>query len=204
MSLFSAYFTTLIAGYLIGSVSFAVIIAKVHGVDIFTLGSGNPGATNILRNLGKKAGYLCFLLDALKGAGAAYVGFWIARESGQSGQALAICGLIAAIAGHSLSLFLKFRGGKGVATTIGGLMVAMPVVILIGILIWLILFYSTKYVSLASIGLGISLPLSSFFYYGLSLPFYVSLFLGIVILVRHRANIARLRAGTENRAGTKK
>jgi|TARA_B110000438_G_scaffold296524_1_gene341365 glycerol-3-phosphate acyltransferase PlsY len=195
---------SLLVGYLIGSIPFAVLIARGHGVDIFTLGSGNPGATNVMRNLGKKAGYTCFLLDAGKGISAAALGFFFANLSTTQAnpELVAILGLIGAILGHSFSLFLKFRGGKGVATTVGGLFVILPVVMLIGIGLWVLLFYSTRYVSLASIALGLSLPFSAFFL-GSDLALGLCLALCVLIVVRHRANIQRLLAGTENRAGSK-
>lgn len=192
---------SLVAGYVVGSISFAVLIAKAHGVDIFKLGSGNPGATNILRNLGRKAGYTCFLLDAFKGIASALIGFGLARLFAvPEGELCAVLGLAGAIFGHSFSAFLGFRGGKGVATTVGGLLVILPVVMLIGIAVWLAVFYSTRYVSLASIVLGLSLPVSAVFFAS-SLGRGLCLVLAVVILLRHRANIQRLLRGTENRAG---
>ncbi len=194
-----AYVLTLAAGYVVGSISFAVLIARQHGVDIFKLGSGNPGATNILRNLGKKAGYTCFLLDAFKGVAAALIGKGLASFSpGVEGEVLAILGLAAAIFGHSYSVFLGFRGGKGVATTVGGLLVILPWVMLIGIAVWLLAFYSTRYVSLASILLGISLPVSAVFFAS-RLGLVLCLVLAVVIIFRHRSNIERLYRGTEPR-----
>jgi len=198
-----AYVLTLVAGYVVGSISFAVLIAKQHGVDIFKLGSGNPGATNILRNLGKKAGYTCFLLDAFKGVAAALIGRGLATFSpGVEAEVLAVLGLAAAIFGHSYSVFLGFRGGKGVATTVGGLLVILPWVMLIGIVIWLVVFFSTRYVSLASVLLGISLPISALFLSS-GTGLILCLILAIIIVVRHRANLERLYRGTEPRRSRK-
>lgn len=196
---------SLLAGYVVGSISFAVLIAKSHGADIFKLGSGNPGATNILRNLGKKAGYTCFLLDAFKGVSSALIGFGLARVLGAtSGELCAVAGLSGAILGHSFSMFLRFRGGKGVATTVGGLLVILPVVMLIGILVWVVTFFSTRYVSLASILLGASLPLSAVILPQVSrLGLGLCLLLALIIVVRHRSNIQRLLSGTENRSKRK-
>lgn len=195
-----AYLICIAAGYILGSVSFAVLIAKSHGIDIFKVGSGNPGATNVLRTLGKKAGYTCFLLDAFKGIGAALIGLGLSRNAPEaSPELLGIVGLASAIIGHSFSVFLRFKGGKGVATTVGGLLMLYPLVMLIGIVVWLVMFYSFRYVSLASIALGLSLPISALFLStrtGLVLCFLLAL----VIVVRHRANIHRLIQGTENRA----
>lgn len=193
----------LVIGYLLGSISFAVLIARSGGVDIFKVGSGNPGATNVLRTLGKPRGYICFLLDALKGAAAVLsgMGLGLVAGSGAGGETLGVVALLGAILGHSYSVFLRFRGGKGVATTVGGLLVLVPWVLLIGLLVWLAVFYGTKYVSLASLCLGVSLPVSSLFLGNSLLMNSVTLFLALLIVVRHRANIQRLLAGTENRAG---
>ena len=146
---------------------------------------------------------LSFLLDAFKGIASALIGFGLARWLGvPNGELCAVFGLAGAIFGHSFSFFLGFRGGKGVATTVGGMLVILPLVMLIGIVVWLGVFYATRYVSLASIVLGVSLPVSAFF---LSSPLGQGLcvVLALLILVRHRTNIQRLLAGTENRAGKK-
>lgn len=187
-----------LVGYLIGSISFAYLIARRHGVDILREGSGNPGATNVKRVIGKRAGNLCFVLDACKGALASG---WclLPLLNAQDPHLLGLVGLAAAILGHSFSVFLRFRGGKGVAVTIGGLAVLMFWSILAGVLIWIGLFVWKRYVSLASIGLGLSLPLSSWLL-GYS-PVYIGFaaVIALVILVRHRANIVRLMRGEENR-----
>lgn len=193
-----------LAGYLLGSISFAVLIARSRGVNIFKVGSGNPGATNVLRALGKKWGYLCFLLDAFKGVAAVLVGFGLATLFGGNPEYLAVVGLLFAILGHSFSLFLRFRGGKGVATTIGGLLALMPQVFLIGAILWLLVFYTTRYVSLASLVLGASLPVSAWLTHTSGLGLVLCLALAVLIAVRHRSNIQRLINGTENRAGGKK
>lgn len=193
-----------LVGYLLGAISFATLIARAHGVDIFAVGSGNPGATNVLRSLGKKAGYATFLLDALKGlAAAAWPVPILGGAEGLSPDLLGwlpVVGCIAAIVGHSLSPFIGFRGGKGVATTIGGLLAINPLMIGIALLVWLAVFYSTRYVSLASILLGLSLPVVSF-----SMPerplaeqILVSL-IALLITVRHKKNIQNLLRGTEHK-----
>ncbi len=191
------------AGYLIGSVSFAVLLAKARGVDIFAVGSGNPGATNVLRVLGRPYGYACFTLDALKGAGAVLLGKGMALQGGLDPQGAGLVALLGAILGHSFSVFLKFRGGKGVATTVGGLFALLPPVMLVGALLWLVVFFLSRYVSLASIVLAVSLPVSALL---LRLDTYLVLFcalLAAIIIVRHRANIRRLLDGTEPRTGNK-
>jgi glycerol-3-phosphate acyltransferase PlsY len=186
-----------IIGYLLGAISFAVIIARSKGVDIFKEGSGNPGATNVKRILGKKWGNAVFALDALKGFTAALLPLKIYDDDR---LALAIIGLIAAILGHSFSIFLKFRGGKGVATTIGGLLALMYPALLIGIVVWLIIFYTKKVVALASILFAVSLPMSAYFIYGTEDPrFYLGVVLALFIVVRHRSNIIRMFSGKENK-----
>jgi len=183
-------------GYLLGSISFAVIISKRHGVDIFKAGSGNPGATNVKRVLGSKWGNLVFVLDALKGLVAAG---WPLVVFPENGLRLAVIALIAAIIGHSFSVFLKFRGGKGVATTMGGLLAIMPVTLLIGLLVWVFAFYSTKFVALASILFAFSLPISAVNLYGSSDPrFTLSMMLCVLIFFRHRSNLRRMLKGKEN------
>ena len=186
-----------IVGYLLGAISISVIIAKSQGVDIFKQGSGNPGATNVKRALGAKWGNTVFVLDALKGILAA--GWPRLVFEGDLGLKLGIIGLIAAIIGHSFSVFLKFRGGKGVATTMGGLLAIMPMVLLIGILVWGAIFYTTKLVALASILFAVSLPVSAYLLDGSGDPrFTLGLVLCALIVVRHRSNIARMFQGKEN------
>ena len=194
MSVFSIILVTII-GYLLGAISFAVIIARSQGVDIFKEGSGNPGATNVKRILGKKWGHAVFTLDALKGFTATVLPLMVYGD-----DRLAIIGLIAAILGHSFSVFLKFRGGKGVATTIGGLLVLMCPVLLVGLVVWLIIFYTKKVVGLASIFFAVSLPLSAYFIYGTEDPrFYLGVVLALFIVGRHRSNIIRMFSGKENK-----
>ena len=108
---------TLLFGYLLGSIPFGFLIAKAHGVSIFDVGSGNPGATNVLRTIGKKAGYTVFFLDAFKGILAVALGIYTQYP---------YTALLAALIGHSFSCWIHFKGGKGVATLIGGLFLLMP------------------------------------------------------------------------------
>lgn len=108
-------------------------------------------------------------------------------------------GLVAAIVGHSFSVFIKFRGGKGVAVTIGGLLFVMIVPILVGLALWVAVFYASRYVSLASIAMAVSLPISSYFYFGVGAQLYIAAAIAAVIVYRHRSNISRLLRGTENR-----
>ncbi len=185
------------AAYLLGSVSFAVLVAKKHGVDIFKEGSCNPGATNVKRVLGKKAGNTVFAFDVFKGILAVLLPLLLGASDNR--EVLQIGALVFAILGHSFSIFMKFRGGKGVATTVGGLLVLATIPVLIGVGIWLIAFYSLRYVSLASILLGLSLPVSTYFLGGSSYLIGFCILIALLLVVRHKSNIIRLMNGTENR-----
>ncbi len=192
------------ASYLVGAIPFAVLIARVRGIDILREGSGNPGATNVMRVVGKPFGYACFVLDALKGVSAVLIGKGLALEGGVDPQLMGILALLGAIIGHSFSVFLRFKGGKGVATTVGGLFTLLPLVMLIGAILWLVVFFIFRYVSLASLVLGISLPVSAVLLGQNRASIGLCAALAILIVIRHRTNIQRLLAGTENRAGRKK
>ncbi len=205
-------------GYLLGSVNFAVLVAKRHGVDILKEGSGNPGATNVKRVLGKGPGNLVFALDALKGfvgTGLPYLLIAVVVEPPDPARRaeeqflLCIAGFVGTLLGHCFSCFLGFKGGKGVASTIGGLLVLLPIPIVIGAAIWGLVFALSRYVSLASIALGVSLPLSCWL-----LPLVTSLKFGpaefwfaaaiaAFNVWTHRSNVGRLLAGTENRFSKK-
>ena len=191
-----------IVGYLLGALPFGVMVARWHGVDIFKVGSGNPGATNVKRSVGKGAGNLVFALDFLKGAAAVLLGgLWIRLlpADTEPGAWLGLVGLSGAILGHSFSCFIGFRGGKGVATTLGGAIALVPIAALISVVVWLVLFYSTRYVSLASIGLAVTLPVAVLLIRGPNELFGFAVLLAIFVIVRHRENIVRLLRGTENR-----
>ncbi len=187
-----------VVGYLAGAIPFGYLVARAHGVDILKEGSGNPGATNVKRVVGKKAGNMVFALDFLKGVFASGWVFLLPVE-GERLLVAAILGLCAAILGHSFSVFLKGKGGKGVATTMGGLAVIMPWVVLIGVAVWVVTFYASRYVSLASILFAWSLPAGNLALGAAPLLVWISLALAVLITFRHRSNIERLLKGTENR-----
>ncbi|HEY0947457.1 MAG TPA: glycerol-3-phosphate 1-O-acyltransferase PlsY [Opitutaceae bacterium] len=212
-----------VVGYFLGAIPFGYVVARAHGVNIFQEGSKNPGATNVKRVLGerfgargKRAGNLVFALDVLKGALAAGWGLLAftrmtvsyrfynseAPGGGVAGEdwlLVGVAGLIGALLGHSFSCFTKFKGGKGVATGAGGFLVLAPVATLIGGAVWIVTFYTSRYVSLASILAAVALPIAAFF---LGLPTAVTVIAAIVavfVVIRHRANISRLLAGTESK-----
>ncbi len=185
-------------GYLLGSLSFAVWIARSRGVDILKEGSGNPGATNVKRVLGKTAGNTVFVLDFLKGCAAAGLGLWIAGDPG------GIAGAVGAVLGHSASVFIRFRGGKGVAVTMGALLALMPVVLMSGLVVWVITFQISRYVSLASLLFAASLPVTGLLMTVAGRPFSTPLLvfataIAVLIVVRHRANLIRLINGQEHK-----
>ena len=192
-------------GYLIGSVNFAVLVAKKHGIDILKEGSGNPGATNVKRVLGKGPGNLVFALDVLKGFVGAGLPYLLLRINpndlfiNEIFFIVCVAAFAGTLLGHCFSCFLKFKGGKGVASTIGGLLVLLPVPILIGAAIWGIVFLLSRYVSLASLALGVSLPVSCFFLKYDQPRFWFAAAIAAFNIWTHRTNIGRLLNGTENR-----
>lgn len=217
-----------VLGYLFGATPFGWLVARAHGINIFEHGSKNPGATNVKRVLGKKAGNTVFALDALKGALAAgwpklAALFAAHRSLGATGMPdnwavytkvfildvkvltpaavipAAVVGLIAAVIGHSFSCFTRFKGGKGVATSGGGFVVIMPVVTLIALAAWLVTFYATRYVSLASIAAAIAIPVGAIALHEPRPVQIMAVLIGCFVIVLHRANIVRLMKGTENK-----
>jgi glycerol-3-phosphate acyltransferase PlsY len=194
-------FIVVFVGYLLGSLPFGWIVARAHGVNIFEVGSKSPGATNVRRNLGARAGNLVFVLDAVKGAIAAGWPLWVLRSEHQ--VAFCLAGLAAALLGHSFSCFTGFRGGKGVATGAGGFLILMPEVTLTAALVWVSLYFATRYVSLASIAAAVAMPLAAYYFDKPSLLTLMAAVISAFVIFRHRGNIVRLMNGTENRAGAK-
>ncbi len=196
----------LIASYLLGAVPCSFLIARARGVDIRRVGSGNVGATNVFRSVGKGWGILAFTLDAMKGAAPA-LGM-IPALTAIGGPALPhdwqLGFGVMAVAGHNWPVFLGFKGGKGVATSAGMLLAVAPAAVGIGLLVWMLIFAASRYVSLASIGAAVAVPAAAWLLYacGGSVRPVVLTVLGLLTVWRHRANIGRLRAGTEHRFGT--
>lgn len=190
-----------VLSYLLGSVSFSIVIAKwVKGIDIRQHGSGNAGATNTLRVLGKGPGIFVFLLDIGKGVAAVWIGHGL---GGDNGWIPVLCGL-AAIIGHNWPIWFRFKGGKGIATTVGVVATLAFVPALIAGVIAILSIVITRYVSLGSLLFaGITPLLIGIFYYSLPL-LSASIVLCIFAFVRHRTNIVKLLQGTENKLGAKK
>lgn len=185
---------SIILGYSLGSIPSAVWISGLYGIDIFKIGSGNPGATNVRRSVSKIAGTLVFLCDFAKGTISTG---WPLKLFGCNDIELCIFGLLGSILGHCFSMFIHFKGGKGVSPMLGGMIVLIPISIIIGILVWLIIFYTTRYVSLASMSLGLSLPVSVYFFDGFNVLYILSVVSAVLVLARHSSNINRLILGTE-------
>ncbi|MES2475095.1 MAG: glycerol-3-phosphate 1-O-acyltransferase PlsY [Verrucomicrobiota bacterium] len=217
--------------FLLGSIPFGLIIARAKGINIREHGSGNIGATNVLRVVGKKYGITCLLLDALKGFIPVVIALSLIRIVGHhpqlaldfakpwatelppqealKGQFLHILTALAAVLGHNYSPWVGFRGGKGIATSAGVFLALMPVGVALLAVVWLVAFLATRYVSVASMAAAAALPFITI--YGSwshgkiadgtwNKPLFVfSLVIAILAIWKHRANIQRLRDGTENR-----
>src|SRR5216117_3231433 len=155
----------LVASYLLGSIPFGYLAGRIAGINIRQAGSGNIGATNVVRVLGKRYGYPVFFLDFFKGLGAVEIAIAFARAARPEWGSPEVYGILAAfgsVIGHSFPPWLKFRGGKGVATAAGALFGLVPQATVIGLAIWLLVFWLTRYVSLASVLTAVALPLVIF------------------------------------------
>lgn len=195
------------AAYLIGSIPFAVVVSRVFGLaDPRSFGSGNPGATNVLRTGNKKAALLTLIGDAAKGAFAV----WLARAFGSQWfdnatlpLVVALVGL-AALVGHVFPVFLGFKGGKGVATAAGVVLALNPWLGLGTLLAWLVVAVLTRYSSLASVCAGLFAPLAAIWVIGFRVEILGIVAMSAILIWRHIGNIQRLLAGTEGRIGEKK
>ena len=196
-----------VVGYLFGSFPAGYFAGRLAGVDVRTVGSGNIGATNVLRVLGKKWGYPVFIMDALKGFAAvrsAYLlaDYWPATKL--FADYFAIVAALMSVAGHMFPVWLGFKGGKGVATSAGALIGLMPLAVPVVFLVWVIVFETTRYVSVASIVASIALPviaglLAHWNFVHTWALIYFSILIMLLVLWRHRSNFARLLNGTEQR-----
>lgn len=189
----------IVASYMLGSITFSIVIAKwLKGIDIRQHGSGNAGATNTLRVLGKGPGISVFVLDIAKGVGAVGIGYWIGTEALAATPVL--CGL-AAIIGHNWPLWFRFKGGKGIATTIGVMATLAFFPVLYAGLIAILSIVITRYVSLGSLIFAALVPVFVFALLGAGPILWASLLIGVFAFVRHRTNIAKLVQGKENKLG---
>jgi glycerol-3-phosphate acyltransferase PlsY len=208
-----SYIVTALVAYLLGSIPTGYLVAKSRGIDIRTVGSGNIGATNVFRILGKPAGIFVLVVDALKGFISCYfVGRLAYRlvagplaDDSATHEFLKIVGGVCAILGHNYTCWLKFKGGKGIATSAGVVLALLPVALAISFGVWLLLFAITRYVSVASIGAAFALPFGAWWPGEYSLRMIiVAAAIGALAIYKHRTNIQRLRAGTESRFGKRR
>ncbi len=197
------WLVTLPISYLLGSIPFGYLLVRfVRHEDIRAVGSGNIGATNVIRSGAKGLGIATLLLDLLKG----FVAVLLARHIAPANYDLAVGAAIAAVLGHVFPVWLRFRGGKGVATALGVFLALVPLAALVSLSVFLVIVLLSRYVSLASIIAAAVMPIAGILLAPVRSPLAIVgfLFLAALIIVKHHANIRRLLAGTENRFGTSK
>lgn len=198
------YLVIMVVAYLLGNISTSYIIGKkLAGVDIRTQGSGNAGSTNVLRTMGKKAGALTFAGDLLKGMLAVFFARILAHYTGADEVTSAYIAVVFVVMGHNWPAFLGFKGGKGVATSLGSMLGINPILALSCFAFFLIIVAVTKYVSLGSV-LGICISPILMLITHNPKGVWVTLFLSLSVVYTHRANIKRLLNGTERKLGEKK
>lgn len=198
------YLIIIVVAYLLGNISTSYIVArKLAGVDIRTQGSGNAGSTNVLRTMGKKAGALTFGGDVLKGVVAVGFARILAYYMKADQVTCAYIAVVAVVIGHNWPAFLGFKGGKGVATSLGSMLAINPVLALTCLAAFIIIVLVSKYVSLGSV-LGICLSPVLMLITHNTKGIWVTLFLSASVVYTHRANIKRLLNGTERKLGEKK
>lgn len=194
-------------GYFFGSFPAGYFAGRFTGVDVRSLGSGNIGATNVLRVLGKRWGYAVFFVDAFKGFAAVRLTFFLVKSLPAAQPYAEYCAIATAvmcIVGHTFPVWLGFKGGKGVATSAGALFGLLPMVVPFIILVWVIVFETTRYVSVASMVASTSLPIVVALFLRwkfVEAPalLYFSILIALLVLWRHRSNFSRLLNGTEQR-----
>jgi len=198
---FFGFALTAIVSYLLGSIPTGYLVARARGIDIRAVGSGNIGATNVFRILGKTAGTTVLLIDALKGFVACrFIAF---GPDAPSETHQMVAGLFA-ILGHNYTFWLKFKGGKGIATSAGVLLALAPAGFAIALASFLIVLALSRYVSLSSIVASVVLPVGVWLAGGSTRMIVLTVFIGAMAIYKHRANIRRLIAGAELRIGQKK
>ena len=201
------YILTALGAYLLGAIPFGFLVAKAKGIDIRSVGSGNIGATNALRVLGKPAGIAVLLLDVAKGYAAVWLCAVLVKHFSTNAdlETLRVVAGIGAVLGHNYTCWLKFKGGKGIATTAGVYLALAPVPLGIALAVFILAIALTRYVSVGSIAGAIALPAAVWvlapqnIFLGI-----VTTALGALAVYKHKSNLQRLRAGTENRLGQKK
>jgi len=201
------YILTALVAYLLGSVPTGFLAGKARGIDIRVVGSGNIGATNVFRALGTVAGVLVMLADALKGWLAVMVfsrlsvDWFLSSPSASRQEGMAILAGLCAVLGHNYTCWLRFKGGKGIATSAGVLAALVPYSLLIILVIWLVVMAVSRYVSLASVCASFALPFATWLTGRSATLVVVTAAMAALAIWKHRANLRRLAAGTEHRFG---
>lgn len=198
-----SFFATAVLAYLCGSVPTGFLVARAKGIDIRKVGSGNMGATNVFRTLGKGPGILVLLVDAAKGALPVLVLPGLFLGGGADPVWLKLISALGAVLGHNYTCWLGFKGGKGIATSAGVLAALVPMAFLITLGTWILVFAASRYVSLASVCAAGILPVATVLTRQPVPIIGLNLLLGLLAIWKHKANIERLLAGTENRIGKK-
>jgi acyl phosphate:glycerol-3-phosphate acyltransferase len=201
------YIFVVVISYFLGATPSGYLAGLARGVDVRTAGSGNIGATNVFRVLGRTAGAIVLAADALKG----FVSAWwmpalalrLFPSADAARENLALAGGVAAILGHIYTFWLKFKGGKGIATSCGVVLAWAPVACLTAMALWGLVLAVSKYVSLASIAAAIILPFAVWYWKGSATMTGVMVGLSLLAIYKHKANIQRLLKGAENRIGEK-
>jgi acyl phosphate:glycerol-3-phosphate acyltransferase len=188
----------LAAAYLLGSIPFSYIVARRRGVDVRTVGSGNVGATNVMRNVSRGAGLAAFALDFLKGTAATLVALSVGREG-----ALPALAAATAVLGHMYPVWLRFRGGKGVSTGAGAFLPIAPLPTLAALVAFGLALAATRYVSVSSLVGCATLAALALVLDGPSAVAFAAAATALLVLWRHRGNLARIARGTENRLGAR-
>ncbi|MDB6111764.1 MAG: putative rane protein [Pedosphaera sp.] len=202
---------TALVAYLLGSIPSGYLAGRAKGIDIRSVGSGNIGATNVFRILGKPAGIIVLVVDGLKGwVSVALVPDLVVRllapghwsESGS--EYLKIIAGMSAILGHNYTCWLKFKGGKGIATSAGVVAALIPQAFVIAVIVWVVVCLLTRYVSVASITAAAVLPLATWAVHQSPRMIVIAAVMAALAIYKHKANIQRLMQGTENKIGAKK
>jgi glycerol-3-phosphate acyltransferase PlsY len=204
----SAYIFVVLISYLLGATPSGFLVGLACGIDVRTAGSGNIGATNVVRVLGKKAGAIVLTADAFKGFVSArwvpVLALGLFPSPGTSRESLALAGGVAAILGHIYTCWLKFKGGKGIATSGGVVLAWAPAACLTALALWGLVLAASKYVSLASIAAALILPFAVWYWNGSPTMTYAMTGLSLLAIYKHKANIQRLLKGEESRIGRKR
>ncbi|MFM2295175.1 MAG: glycerol-3-phosphate 1-O-acyltransferase [Verrucomicrobiota bacterium] len=214
-----SYLLTALVAYLLGSLPTGYLVARAKGIDIRTVGSGNIGATNAMRVLGKPVGIAVLLVDALKGYAAVawltplifnwlaphFFGLYVpfAKSAVELQTKFTVLAAVCAVLGHNYTCWLNFKGGKGIATSAGVFLALAPLAIGVAIAVFAVAVLLTRYVSVGSIAAGVALPVAVWFTRESMLLRVVTIALGALAIYKHKTNIQRLAAGTENRLGSK-